>query len=165
MHRHHGIVNFIQRRFIAIVMLIGLGAVLIAPTRIEYELYAIDPDIGLNLPVSYVTWPALYLFFTLGLQIIYKMIPNLNITWRDVWLASFIVAGLVLLGGWIVLSIVSGIRVGSPFEVFSLLTLMLVSVNYLSLIVVLGAVFCRCYAMVFGSMQEDTMNGRIVVSP
>lgn len=162
--RHHGIVNFIQRRFVAILMLMGLGAVLIVPTWLEYELINYKPVVELELPVNYVEEFVIYLFFSLAIALIYKKIPNIKIAWSDVLLAAFVVSGLVLLGGWLVVSILSAVRISSPFEVFSLFSLILISVNYLSLIIIVGAVFSRCYAMVFGSMKVKTEKGNGIVS-
>jgi membrane protein len=163
--RHRGVLSYINKRFNAILMLVGLGVILIVPILLEYEWSNLELGEGLKAPVTNIEGPAIYLFFALAFAVIYKEIPNLPLAWRDVLLAAFIVAGLVLLGGWVVFSFMSTFSINTPFEVFSLLTLILVSVNYLSLIVVLGVVFCRCYAMVFGSMKVETMNGSRTVSP
>ena len=106
---------------------------------------------------------AVYLLLALALAYIYKRIPNLPIAWRDVLVAAFIVAALVVFGLWIVLTAIGSVNIRAPFQVFSLLTLILISVNYLSLIVVLGAVFSRCFALVFGSMKGESVN-RIRIS-
>lgn len=156
--RHRGPVTFVQRRFTAILMLIGLATILVIPMRLEYEAIKIQPELGVERPFTYVDEPGIYLLLALALAVIYKKIPNLPIAWRDVLLAAFVVAGLVLLGSLVVFNIVSAFTINTPFQVFSLLTLILVSVNYLSLIVVLGAVFSRCFALVFGSMKEETVN-------
>ena len=80
------------------VILVGLGFILIAPVLLEYEWSNLEVAKGLNSPVTDVEGPAIYLFFTLALAIIYKKIPNLPLAWRDVLLAAFIVAGLVVFG-------------------------------------------------------------------
>jgi len=116
--RHRGAVNFINKRFNAILMLVGLGVILIVPILLEYEWSSVEPATGLKSPVANVEGPAVYLFFVLALAIIYKKIPNLPLAWRDVLLAAFIVAGLVLLGGWIVLRLMGTFSVNTPFDVF-----------------------------------------------
>ena len=126
--------------------------------RLEFELVKLEPDLGVGLPVHSVDEFAIFLFFALALAIIYKGIPNLPIAWRDVLIPAVVVSILVLLGVVVVLASIGSTRVRTPFQVFSLLTLILVSVNYLSLIVVMGGVFSRCFAQVFGSMKDDSMN-------
>ena len=65
--KHIGPVDFIQRRFVAILMLIGFAAILILPMRLEYELFRLETEIGLKLPVRDIETPLIFLFFIIAL--------------------------------------------------------------------------------------------------
>jgi len=153
-----GFLNFIKARLLAIMLIIGVGLVLVigAFGSVVFSIIAtilpfgiIDPDISVIAVVALAT-----LLFAL----IYKLLPDLYIAWRDVWLGALITSVLVYIGGW-VLGFYFGVSgVGTAFEAAGALAIMLIGIYYIAQIFLSGAIFTRVYASTFGSKQKIRVN-------
>jgi membrane protein len=153
-----GFLNFIKARLLAIMLIIGVGLVLVigAFGSVVFSIIAtilpfgiIDPDISVIAIVALAT-----LLFAL----IYKLLPDLYIAWRDVWLGALITSVLVYIGGW-VLGFYFGVSgVGTAFEAAGALAIMLIGIYYIAQIFLSGAIFTRVYASTFGSKQKIRVN-------
>ncbi|MCK5224361.1 YihY/virulence factor BrkB family protein, partial [Candidatus Calescamantes bacterium] len=89
-----GFLNFIKNRLLAFILIIGVGLVLVigAFGSVVFSIIAsilpfgiIDPDISVIAFIALAT-----LLFAL----IYKLLPEVDIAWRDVWLGALITSVL-----------------------------------------------------------------------
>ncbi len=153
-----GFLNFLKNRLLAFILIIGVGLVLVigAFGSVVFSIIAtilpfgiIDPDISVIAIVALAT-----LLFAL----IYKLLPDLYIAWRDVWLGALITSVLVYIGGW-VLGFYFGVSgVGTAFEAAGALAIMLIGIYYIAQIFLSGAIFTRVYASTFSSKQKIRVN-------
>jgi membrane protein len=135
---------------VGLVLVIGaFGSVVISIIATILPFGIIDPDISVIAIVALAT-----LLFAL----IYKLLPDLYIAWRDVWLGALITSVLVYIGGW-VLGFYFGVSgVGTAFEAAGALAIMLIGIYYIAQIFLSGAIFTRVYASTFGSKQKIRVN-------
>jgi membrane protein len=94
---------------------------------------------------------ALNLFTSLGLiallfALVFKYVPDVEITWRNVWLGSVITAILFTVGKTLIGLYLGRSAVGSTFGAAGSLVLIMVWVYYSSQILFLGAEFTQVYS-------------------
>ena len=150
-----GFVHFIKNRLLAFILVIGVGLVLVigAFGSMVVSILAsmlpfgiIDPDISVIAFIALAT-----LLFAL----IYKLLPEVDIAWRDVWLGALITSVLVWIGGWALGFYFSVSGVGTAFEAAGALAILLIGIYYIAQIFLSGAIFTRVYATTFGSKADS----------
>ena len=150
-----GFVHFIKNRLLAFILVIGLGLVLVIDAfgSVVISIFAsilpfgiIDPDF------SIIAFMALA---TLLFALIFKLLPEVDIAWRDVWLGALITSVLITIGGWALGFYFSVSGVGTAFEAAGALAVILIGIYYIAQIFLSGAIFTRVYASTFGSMADS----------
>jgi membrane protein len=153
-----GFLNFIKNRLLAFMLIIGVGLVLVigAFGSVVFSIIAsilpfgiIDPDMSVI---------AFIVLATLLFALIYKLLPEVDIDWRDVWLGALITSVLVWIGGWALGFYFSVSGIGTAFEAAGALAIMLIGIYYIAQIFLSGAIFTRVYATTFGSKQTILVN-------
>ncbi len=153
-----GFLKFIKNRLLAFIVIIGVGLVLVIGVfgSVVFSIITsilpfgiIDPDISVLAIIVLAT-----LLFTL----IYKLLPEVNIAWRDVWLGALITSVLVYIGGWALGFYFRVSGVGTAFEAAGALAILLIAIYYIAQIFLSGAIFTRVYASTFGSKQPTKTN-------
>ena len=87
--------------------------------------------------------------------VIYKVLPDAPLSWRDVWIGAAFTAGLFSLGKYAIGLYLGNSGVASSFGAAGSLIALLLWVYYSAQIFFLGAEFTRQYALVFGSLQHE----------
>lgn len=96
--------------------------------------------------------------------VIYKVLPDAPLSWRDVWIGAAFTAGLVSLGKYAIGLYLGRSGVASSFGVAGSLIAVLLWVYYSAQIFFLGAEFTRQYALAFGSLRmQDGPEGPSVL--
>lgn len=80
---------------------------------------------------------------TLLFAAIFKVLPDVELDWRDVWLGAFVTALLFTLGRGLIAFYLSTTATASAYGAAGSLVLLLMWVNYSSLIMLFGAAFTR----------------------
>jgi membrane protein len=151
-----GILAIIISRLLAFVMVIGLGLLLVLMTASSIILSTLTTYLKLDNPL-----PAAELALFLGLAtavfaLIYKVLPDADIAWRDVWLGALVTALLFALARSVLGIFLARVSIASAFDAAGALAVILVSIYYLALIFLFGAVFTKVYASMFGSKADST---------
>ncbi len=92
--------------------------------------------------------------------VIYKMLPESPPSWRDVWVGAVFTAALFALGKYAVGLYLSKSSVASSFGAAGSLIALLLWVYFSAQIFFLGAEFTRQYAMAFGSLKDEGIDGQ-----
>jgi membrane protein len=87
---------------------------------------------------------------------IYKVLPDVKISWRDVWLGSFIATILFAIGGVVIGLYFRIAGVGSAFEAAGMFAVLMIAIYYFAQIFLIGALITRVYARRYGSMRESS---------
>jgi membrane protein len=85
--------------------------------------------------------------------VIYKMLPDVLLSWRDVWIGALVTAGLFALGKHAIGLYLGNGAVASSFGAAGSVVALLAWVYYSAQIFFLGAQFTRQYALCCGSLQ------------
>src|SRR5690349_24529825 len=78
--------------------------------------------------------------------IMFKLLPDTVVEWRDVWLGAAITAALFEFGKLLIGIYVGKLALASTYGAAASLVILLIWVYYSSQIVLLGAEFTHCYA-------------------
>ena len=90
-------------------------------------------------------------FLTLLFALIYKILPDVHMAWKDVWIGAAITAVLFTLGKFLIGLYVGQSGVSSAYGAAGSLIVVLVWVYYSALIVFFGAEFTQVYANTYGA--------------
>jgi membrane protein len=156
-----GFLNFIKNRLLAFILIIGVGLVLVigAFGSVVFSIIASILPFGIiDLDISVI---AIIALATLLFALIYKLLPEVYIAWRDVWLGALITSVLVYIGGWALGFYFRVSGVGTAFEAAGALAILLVGIYYIAQIFLSGAIFTRVYATTFGSKQTILENDNL----
>ena len=146
-----GIIAAIKDRLLAFVMAIGVGLLLVLATvfSIVVSVLASLFDWGSHVPIT--NFASMMGLATISFALIYKVLPDVEIAWRDVWIGAAVTALLVSIGGWLVGFYLTHSNTGSAFEAAGALAVLLIAFYYIAQIFLFGAVFTKVYASRFGS--------------
>jgi membrane protein len=106
-------------------------------------------DLGSTLPVTSVL--SVIVLLTCMLALMYKVLPNAQIAWRDVLAGSLLAAVLLTLGSYLLGLYFGASQFSSALDVAGGVAVFLMTFYFIGQIIVLGAVFTRVYASVYGS--------------
>jgi membrane protein len=82
---------------------------------------------------------------TLLFAMIYKVLPDVELRWRDVWVGSLVTAGFFSIGKQLIGLYLGTSTVASSYGAAGSVVVLLVWVYYTSQVVLLGAEFTRYY--------------------
>jgi membrane protein len=155
-----GFLNSIKTRIInrawSFLLVIGLAILLIAALVASTAFNVILGNFSDLIPgYSYVLYGVNILvslaLLTLALAAIYKVLPNAEIAWKDVWVGAAF-TGLLFVIGKEALSLYLGrASVGSVYGAAGSLVVVLVWIYYTMQILLFGAEFTQVYARHYGS--------------
>jgi membrane protein len=157
-----GVRGVLRDRFFSFSMVMGVGFLLLVSLVVSAVLATVTTHFS-NL----VPWPALWhgLNALVGLAVstvlfalIFKVVPDAKIAWRDVWVGAFATACCFALGKGALAWYVGRSATVSPFGAAGSLVALTVWVYYSAQILFLGAEFAQVYATRFGRRIEPTKN-------
>ncbi len=146
-----GILAIITNRLLAFVVVIGLGLALVLVTVSSFVLSTFSTLLNLAPPLSLANSASVVVLVALVFALIYKVLPDMDIAWRDVWLGALVAALLFSIARWLLSFYLTYANLGSAFDAAGALAVILITIYYLALIFLFGAVFTKVYASMFGS--------------
>lgn len=146
-----GILAIITNRLLAFVMVIGLGLLLVLITLSSIVLSAFRTLLNLAPLLLLGDYVTVVMLIAVVFALIYKVLPEVDIAWRDVWLGALVTALLVALARWLLAIYLANTDLGSAFGAAGTLAVILIMIYYMALIFLFGAVFTKVYAFMFGS--------------
>ncbi|MCA9997472.1 MAG: YihY/virulence factor BrkB family protein [Anaerolineales bacterium] len=88
---------------------------------------------------------------TILFALIYKVVPDVRVAWRDVWIGALVTAFLFAVGKWAIGLYLGNSAPGSTYGAAGSLIVLLLWVYYSAQILFLGAEFTQVYANKYGS--------------
>jgi membrane protein len=150
--RDEGIVRgFVRARVVAFLMILATGGVLLISLLLGAAANWIAPAIENRLPVGSTLVMAIELavsgsVLTLLCAATYRILPDVEIAWRDVWVGATLTAILFLAGRAVIGWYLSSAAVGSRFGAAGSLVVFLVWLYYSAQIFFFGAEFTQVWA-------------------
>lgn len=152
-----GWLKLVKDRLLSGSIIIGLGFLLIVTLIVNGVLVALNdilksyfPDFtiilfnGINVAVS-------FLVITVLFGVIFKVLPDAKIAWKDVRAGAFFTACLFMLGRYVIGLYIVTTGAGSPYGAAGSIIIILLWVYYTAAILYFGAEFTRAYANANGA--------------
>jgi membrane protein len=146
----------VKQRLISFSLVIGLGFLLLVSlilnSLIELLMDVLEKRIpGITVVAFYIANLVITLFIISSLfAIIFKVLPDAIIRWRDVAVGAIFTAILFMLGKFGITFYIGRSNVGSTYGAAGSLVVLLLWVYYSSMILYFGAEFTKAYAVRFG---------------
>jgi membrane protein len=152
-------ISMVKNKLITFILVIGVGLLLVVAAVMNVILSLITNffDIG-NWGIG--NFAAMIALGTLAFAIIYKVLPNTEVSWKDVWIGALVTTLLIAIGGWGLGIYLANSNITSAFEAAGTLAVFLISVFFFAQLFIFGAVFTRVYASVFGSRKEFLVSSK-----
>jgi membrane protein len=155
-----GWVKLLKDRLLSSSLIIGLGFLLIVSLIVNGALQALNdllksyfPDVTviifniINIIISFIVITVLF-------GVIFKVLPDVKIHWKDVRMGAFFTACLFMLGRFLIGLYIETAGTESTYGAAGSLIVILVWVYYTAAILYFGAVFTRVYADFIGLKIE-----------
>lgn len=151
-----GILGTIKDRFFSFTMVLTVGFLLLVSLLLSTALAALGEIVSglapgavllaqvMNFAISFGVTTALF-------AMIFKVIPDVKIKWRDVWYGALVTAALFAIGRWVIGLYLGQSATASTYGAAGSMIVLLVWVYYAAQIIFLGAEFTQVYANKYGS--------------
>lgn len=141
---------YLKTRLLSLAMVLGTGFVLLVSLTLSVFVRAVIAfaEDWLPVPVPVVLgldWIVSLAVITLLFGTIFRVLPDVVLRWRDVLLGAFVTALLFALGRALIAVYLSTTATASTYGAAGSLVLLLLWVNYSSLILLFGAAFTRAH--------------------
>ena len=155
----NGLVTMIRARLLSFVMVLGIGFLLIVSLVASVAVKAAADWLGGVMggaewiaPVLNVV--AFFLLLTWFFGLMFKILPDAQIQWRDVWVGGALTSILFSVGKSVLSWYLARPGTASAYGSAGALVVLLLWINYASQILFFGAEFTKVYANKFGSHIE-----------
>ena len=167
---NRGIWGVVRTRLLSVAMILSLGFLLLVSLVVSAALSALSGWLRSAFGnIAVLSWfvdavVALGVISTL-VAMIYKILPDAKVAWRDVWVGAVATSILFMIGKYLIGLYVGRASVGSAFGAAGSLAVLLVWIYYSAQIVLLGAEFTRVYANRFGAKVRPARHAMPAQSP
>jgi membrane protein len=146
-----GVLGQLRDRFLSFTMVLGVAFLLLVSLLISSLLSAVGKMMAGALPGGEVLWQVVNFTFSLAVvtglfALIFKVIPDAEVKWRDVWLGAAFTAILFTLGKFLLGLYLGKAAVGSAYGAAGSIIALVVWVYYAAQILLLGAEFTQVQA-------------------
>lgn len=163
--------RLLQTRLISFAMALAAGFLLLVSLIINAVLTAIPGYLGSRLS-NFALVAALFNVLlplavtTVLFAVMFKVLPDVRLAWRDVWLGGLITALLFTLGKSVIGFYLGNSQVGTTYGAAGSVVIILVWVYYTAQILYFGAEFTRVYVRRYGKKPAQlTENAAPVTQP
>jgi membrane protein len=151
----NSIVIFLRKRFTSLTIVLAVGFVMLVSLSLSVGLRVVLDSVQGWLPWYDVAFGVSdmvlsILVASLLFATIFKVLPDVQLTWRDVALGSLLTAVLFTIGRSLIAIYLSHTATASTYGAAGSLVLLLLWVNYSSLILLFGAAFTKAHLLARG---------------
>jgi membrane protein len=164
-----GLWKLVRARLLSLGLILGVGFLLIVSLVASAALAALGrwwaPYFGAwDVVLRAVNFAVSFGLITVGFAMIYKIMPRVQIRWRDVWVGAATTAFLFSIGKFLIGLYIGRSSVASGFGAAGSLVVVLVWVYYSAQIFLMGAEFTWIYAHRFGSLKHQAVPDKVVAA-
>lgn len=147
-----GILKLIKDRFLSFSILIGIAFIMLVSLSVNAVISAFSKRLeellgGVSLVLTEITALILPLvIITILFAMIFKILPDARMAWRDTWIGAGVTAVLFTIGRYLIGIYIGNSNVADLYDTAGSIMVVMVWVFYASIIVLFGAVFTYVYA-------------------
>jgi membrane protein len=152
---------FIKEKILPFVLIVGVGAAIVASTAFSTVLFRaivflLKPFLGSFAPYLF---SAFEIVLSLGLgmllfSVIFKMLPETTVEWRDVWLGALLTAFVFTVLNYLFGLYLSFVQVSTLAGTAGTLMVLFLWIYLTNLFILFGAQFSKAYAQTYGSHKN-----------
>lgn len=160
-----GLMGFIKIRLLSFAMIVGIGFLLLVSLVVSAGLSAFSKYVSGLMPGMVILGQILNFAISFGVitvlfAMIFKVLPDVKVAWRDVWVGAAITS-LLFTGGKFALGLYLGKNTTvSAYGAAGSLVLILLWVYYSAQILFFGAEVTRAYAYQLGTCPEPSKHAQ-----
>jgi membrane protein len=165
-----GLMGAIKDRFFSFTMVLGVAFLLLISLIVSSGLSALGNAFASALPGGEGLWQVVNALFSFSVvtalfAVIFKVVPDADVRWRDVWLGALVTAALFTLGKILLGLYLGKAAVGSSYGAAGSIIALTVWVYYAAQIFLLGAEFTQVQARRRGHEITPSKNAVRVDEP
>jgi len=158
-----GLRGLIAERFFSLLLVSGVAFFLLVSLVVSAALAALGRFFETALPGGEVLWQIVMLLLSLGVTtlcfaFIFKVVPEVEIAWKDVWAGASATALLFTLGKTLLALYIGKSGSTSAFGAAGSMVALVIWVYYSSQVLFLGAEFTRVFAHRRGARIQPSRN-------
>ena len=147
--------GMIRQRLFSFLMVIGVGLMFVLATLVNVVLTWFGSLFNLSIFTPFLTIMGFLTISTLAFALIYKVLPEAHIRWRDVWIGSLVTSILVALSLLLFGAYLNRGNVGNAFEAAGAFAVLLIGIYTITQVFLFGAMFTKIYAAMYGSKSGE----------
>ena len=156
-------VRTLADRIVPFIMVLGIGFLLLVSLAISAALSVAARFLGsavgqTALVGQVVNFVFFFLVSALLFAMLFKVLPDAEIQWRDVWVGALFTSLLFSIGRLLLGLYLGRAGVASPYGAAGSLVVLLLWIYYSSQILLLGAEFTQVYAKRYGARIQPAAN-------
>jgi len=158
-----GVKSAVRKRLLAFSLVLVIGFLLLVSLVMSAAVAAATKWLGDALPLPGFIFASVSLIISLGVvtllfAMIFKILPDAEVRWKDVWIGAFLTAVLFTVGKLLLALYLSREGAASAYGAAGALILLLSWVYYSANILMFGAEFTQVYARRSGRRIEPKKN-------
>jgi membrane protein len=151
----HWLKELVLQRLISFGLVIALGFLLLVSLLVSTALSALHRYMGVTFPGLGEVWQAANVLVSFGVitllfALVYRVLPDVHLAWRDVWLGAVVTAGLFSVGKFLIGLYLGTSGLASSYGAAGSVVVLLLWVYYSSQIILFGAEFTRAWVELDG---------------
>lgn len=143
--------GMIRQRLFSFLMVIGVGLLFVMAILVNVVITWFGALFELNSSMPLVNILVFLGLSTLAFALIYKILPETHIRWRDVWIGAFVTSILVALAVFLFGAYLNRGNIGNAFEAAGAFAVLLIGIYTIAQVFLFGAIFTRVYSETYGS--------------
>lgn len=158
------ILSMLRDRLLSFTLVLGTAFLLLALLAVSAALAAVNEFVTpAAVPGSTYLWQGVnvlvsFAFSTVLFAMIYKILPDVRIAWKDVWIGAAVTALLFAVGKYLIALYLGKTGTTSAFGAASSLVAVLLWIYYSAQIFLFGAEFTRVYTDHFDAQVQPAEN-------
>lgn len=145
-----GIRDFLLQRLVSFGLVVAIGFLLLVSLAVSAALSAFSGWLNARVPGMAFVWMAVNLIASIGVStllfaLVYKVLPDVDLDWRDVWIGAAITAVLFGIGKTVIGLYIGHSSTASSYGAAGSVVVLLLWVYYSTQVVLLGAELTRAF--------------------
>jgi membrane protein len=158
----------IKERALSFLVVLGISAlfliILILSSVLSFLLGKVDGFKANVFLLEAINFLVFFITITVLIAIVYRVIPDKEISWIDVWLGASVTGLLFMLGKYAIGFYLNLSKFGTAYGTAGSLIVLLVWIYYSVQIFLLGAEFTHAYSMSFGSRLKPKTGANSIIN-
>ena len=160
-----GVLGVVRRRVTSFGLILGIGFLLFLSLLVSAVLAGVHELLAEHLPMLSALLPPLnfllsFLMITALFALIFKVLPDVRLQWRDVWVGAGVTALLFTAGKTLIALYLGRTGHASVYGAAASLVVLLLWIYYSAQILLVGAEFTEVYSRRYGSRRGQADGSR-----